>query len=100
MADTAVTDEDVPVDIAVLANDSDPDGDTINVTAVSVLPANGSALLNTDESVSYTPDVGFSGTDTFEYTITDNMGGTATAAVEVTVEAVITSTALAVVDDL
>jgi len=83
-SDTAVTDQDVPVDIPVLANDSDLDGDSINVAAVSA-PGNGDALLNGDESISYTPVAGFSGIDTFEYTISDNEGGTATATVEVTV---------------
>jgi len=80
-----VTDQDVPVDIAVLSNDSDPDGDTISVTGVSVSPANGDVVLNADGSFSYTPAAGFSGTDIFEYTITDNAGGVAAATVEVTV---------------
>ena len=94
-SDTSVTDQDVPVDIPVLANDSDPDGDSINVAAVSA-PGNGDALLNADESISYTPVAGFSGIDTFEYTITDNEGGTATATVEVTVQEVVVPVVLAV----
>ena len=94
-SDTSVTDQDVPVDIPVLANDSDPDGDSINVAAVSA-PGNGDALLNADESISYTPVAGFSGIDTFEYTITDNEGGTATATVEVTVQEVVAPVVLAV----
>ena len=37
---------------------------------------------------SYTPDAGFSGTDTISYTISDGEGGTSSAVVDVTVNAV------------
>ena len=33
IADTAATDEDKPVTFTVLGNDTDPDGDTLTVTA-------------------------------------------------------------------
>ncbi|SHK78883.1 Ca2+-binding protein, RTX toxin-related [Roseovarius marisflavi] len=82
--DTAVTDEDTSVDIPVLANDSDPDGDTLRVDSVG--PAgNGTTAINPDGTVAYTPNAGFSGTDTFEYTVTDDNGGTDTATVTVIV---------------
>ena len=83
--DEAVTTaEDSAVVVAVLAGDSDPDGDPLSVTAVSD-PANGSAVIEADGTVTYTPDANFSGTDTFTYSISDGRGGTATAAVAVTV---------------
>jgi subtilisin family serine protease len=66
--DTATTSVNAPVQINVLANDTDPDGDTLTVTAVSD-PAGGSAINNGDGTVTYTPDNGFTGTDTFTYTI-------------------------------
>jgi hypothetical protein len=69
--------------IPVLANDTDLDGDTLAVTAVSV-PANGTASA-VSNGVIYTPRTGFIGTDTFTYTISDGKGGTATATVTVTV---------------
>jgi outer membrane protein OmpA-like peptidoglycan-associated protein len=70
-----------PVD--VLANDSDADGDTLTITAVST-PAHGSAVA-AGANVDYTPAAGFAGDDTFTYAITDGRGGTASATVHVTV---------------
>ncbi|HEX9822235.1 MAG TPA: Ig-like domain-containing protein, partial [Methylomirabilota bacterium] len=83
--DFAVTQRDTPVTIAVLANDSDPDGDPLTVTAVTD-PAHGSAVNNGDGTVTYTPDAGFVGSDSFEYTISDGAGGADSATVSVTVE--------------
>ena len=83
--DSAVTAEDFPVTIAVLANDSDPDGDTLSVTTASA--ANGSVTINADGTISYTPNANFNGSDTITYSISDGNGGTATATVTVTVNA-------------
>lgn len=69
--------------VDVLANDTDPDGDTLTITAVSA-PAHGTATI-TGGGISYTPVVGYSGADSFTYTISDGRGGTATASVAVTV---------------
>ncbi|HEX9637847.1 MAG TPA: Ig-like domain-containing protein [Acidobacteriota bacterium] len=82
--DSATTPQDTPVTVDVLANDSDPDGDSLTVTGVSD-PANGSAVSNGDGTVTYTPDAGFVGSDSFSYTISDGNGGTATATVSITV---------------
>lgn len=85
--DTATTDEDTPVDINVLFNDTEPDGDTLTVTAASD-PANGTTSINPDKTVRYTPDLNYFGSDSFTYTIDDGHGGTDTATVNVTVNAV------------
>jgi outer membrane protein OmpA-like peptidoglycan-associated protein len=69
--------------VDVLANDSDPDNDTLTITAVST-PMHGSAEIGAG-GVSYTPAAGYSGSDSFTYTISDGRGGTATASVNVTV---------------
>ncbi|MBW7882604.1 MAG: tandem-95 repeat protein [Caldilineaceae bacterium] len=82
--DSASVNEDQPVTIPVLNNDVDPDGDPLTVTDVSD-PANGSAVINPDGTVTYTPDPDFCGTDTFTYTISDGNGGTDTATVTVEV---------------
>uniref|UniRef100_UPI002610B880 Ig-like domain-containing protein n=1 Tax=uncultured Christiangramia sp. TaxID=503836 RepID=UPI002610B880 len=74
----ATTSEDTPVQIDVLNNDSDPDGDELTVTEVTQ-PGNGSAVINTDGTVTYSPNANFNGTDTFTYTISDGNGGTDTA---------------------
>ena len=73
------------VHIAVLANDTDVEEDTISVIAVSS-PTNGSATITAGRmEVTYKPKSGFNGTDTFTYTVSDGEGGTATATVTVTV---------------
>jgi extracellular elastinolytic metalloproteinase len=71
-------------DFAVLDNDSDADGDPLRVTAVTQ-PAHGSAIINTDQTIRYTPRKGFKGTDSFDYVISDGNGGTARATVTVSV---------------
>ena len=70
-----------PID--VLANDSDADGDTLTITAVST-PAHGTAIA-AGADVDYTPAADYLGDDTFTYTISDGHGGTASATVHVTV---------------
>ena len=69
--------------VDVLANDSDPDSDPLTITAVST-PAHGSAVI-TSGGVTYMPMAGYSGNDSFTYTIIDGRGGSATATVAVTV---------------
>lgn len=76
--------EDTPTGLAVLANDTDPDGDALNVTAATD-PAHGTTTVTTSNLVNYKPDADFCGTDTFTYTISDNHGGSDTATVTVTV---------------
>jgi hypothetical protein len=82
--DTADTLQETAVLIAVLANDADVDGDALTVTAVTTA-AHGTVVINPDNSVLYTPDVGFSGTDSFSYTVSDGQGGADTAVVTVMV---------------
>ncbi len=85
-ADTASTLQDQAVVIDVLANDSDPDGHALSVTDLSTA-ANGTVVRNNDGTVTYTPQVGFSGIDSFSYTVADPLGAASTATVSVTVEA-------------
>lgn len=71
--------------IVVLTNDTDPDtSDMLSVTGASD-PVNGSVVVNGDGTITYTPDGGFTGVDTFTYDISDGNGGTSTATVTVTV---------------
>jgi hypothetical protein len=69
--------------ISVLSNDTDADGDTLSVTAVTQ-GAHGS-VVNNSTSVSYTPVANFFGSDSFTYSISDGNGGSDTATVSVTV---------------
>jgi outer membrane protein OmpA-like peptidoglycan-associated protein len=83
--DSASVRNDATVSIAVLANDSDPDGDTLALVSVA-MPANGTATV-AGNAITYAPRAGFTGTDTFAYTVRDPAGLTATARVTVTVTA-------------
>ena len=94
VADTATTDEDQPVSIDVLGNDSDIDGALVpgSVTVVSS-PANGATSVDAATgAIIYTPDTDFNGSDSFDYQVCDDGTPTpvecAQATVAVTVEVV------------
>lgn len=70
--------------LGVTDNDSDPDPGFLEVVEVTA-PANGSTSILSHGAVSYTPTTGFTGTDTFSYTVSDAYGGKATATVTLTV---------------
>jgi subtilisin family serine protease len=84
--DSATTLIDSAAIIDVLANDSDVDGDTLAVSGVGT-PADGTAVIEADGSITYTPEAGFSGADSFDYQISDGVGGSASATVTVAVVA-------------
>jgi RHS repeat-associated protein len=67
-------------------NDSDPDGDTFGVPSMTVPPLNGTitGTVNSDYK-NYSPNAGFTGTDTWQYQITDMFGASSTATVYVLV---------------
>ncbi|OBF97092.1 hypothetical protein A5790_00830 [Mycobacterium sp. 852002-51152_SCH6134967] len=84
--DAVTTNEDTPVAISVLANDTSPDGaPTVTVTSA---PPHGSAVVNADGSITYTPGANKNGPVSFSYTVTDPDGDTAAATVTVNVTAV------------
>jgi CshA-type fibril repeat protein len=85
--DYVVTDEDTALIIDVLANDSDANGDPLTVTSVSI-PSHGTAVINPDGTITYTPGANFHGSDSLIYEVTDGNGGFASTAVHITVEAV------------
>ncbi|MEP0546713.1 MAG: Ig-like domain-containing protein [Rhodothermales bacterium] len=81
--DAATTMEGTAVLVDVLANDSDPDGDLLTIALVGT-PMNGTAEALQGQ-VSYAPALGFIGTDSFTYTVSDGNGGTDEALVTVSV---------------
>ncbi len=84
--DVAATNEDVPVNIDVLTNDSDVDSPTLYVAEASA--AHGTVVIETDGTITYTPDANFNGTDTIDYTVADGdifVAGTKTDTAKVTV---------------
>ncbi|WP_183604892.1 DUF4082 domain-containing protein [Rhizobium fabae] len=70
---------------ALLANDTDADGDPLSITGVSGA-VNGSVAYNAqNQTVTFTPTAGYSGLASFSYAISDGKGGTAAANVALTV---------------
>jgi VCBS repeat-containing protein len=85
--DTSNTDANVAVVIPVLINDSDVNvGTTLTVTGVTQ-PGNGTAVINPDGTITFTPATDFAGTDTFTYTVSDG-AASATGTVTVNVNGV------------
>ncbi len=83
--DEASTQESSPVTIAVLENDIIDPASPVTID-VYTQPANGTVTLIGDSFV-YTPETGFSGTDTFTYTICDQNAACSTATVTIVVSA-------------
>ena len=86
VADTLTTVEDTAGSVNVLTNDTDADGDTLNV----ISHTNGAhGTVSTAGGIAtYTPAANFHGADTFTYTVSDGHGGTAVGTVTVTVTSV------------
>src|SRR5215831_12956426 len=74
--------------ISVLANDTDQDNDTLAITAVTQGAHGLVAITGGGSGLTYTPVADYSGPDTFTYTISDGHGGSDTANVNVTVNAI------------
>lgn len=89
--DTAHADEDMPVIIKVLANDTDPTNQALSLVSVTGA-TNGTVTMNADGTIKYTPSSfwdslanGATGTDSFNYTMKDADGNTDTGRVDVTI---------------
>lgn len=69
VSDVATVVSGKPITINVLANDSDSDGDMLQVTEATA--QHGSVAVNADYSLTYQSNAGFVGSETVTYTITD-----------------------------
>lgn len=90
VTDTVSTDEDTPLIVNVLANDSDGDGDalTASLPTVPLGPLHGTvAPAATAGSFTYVPAANYSGLDSFTYVVTDGTDSS-TGTVNITVVAV------------
>ncbi len=84
--DSATTDEDTPVTVDVVANDTDVDGDTRTLQSVGTA-SHGSVTIVGGQA-HYSPAADFNGSDSFTYVVSDGHGGTATGTVNITVNSV------------
>ncbi|MCU1448853.1 MAG: thrombospondin, partial [Acidimicrobiales bacterium] len=82
--DTASVPEDGQVTVSPLTNDSDPDGDALSVSTITQ-PSHGTAVLNPNGTVTYTPAPNYNGPDSFTVTVCDTNGACASSPVDVTV---------------
>jgi Bacterial Ig domain len=85
--DSATTNEDAAVTVSVLGNDTDPENNTLTVTAATQ-GTKGTVTINGGATVTYTPNANANGSDSFTYTISDGNGGTDTTTVSITITAV------------
>lgn len=84
--DSATVSEDGAVDISVLSNDSDADGDSLIVSGVGA--TSHGAVINNGGAITYIPSPDYYGSDNFSYTVSDGNGGTSTATVSILVSSV------------
>ena len=81
--DDVTTTINTPVTIPVIDNDYDPNGDVLTIIGMTS-PSYGTVVKNDDQTITYTPDDNFLGTDQFQYTISDGNGGQDVATVTIT----------------
>ena len=85
-ADVGATTQSIPVTINVKGNDYDPNsGQTLGLPTISGGVPNGTAVVNADGTITFTPTTGFIGTSTFSYTVCDNGSASLCVTTSVTV---------------
>lgn len=90
LPDSIATLEDIAVDIDILTNDNDI---PIVGTLTNTSPSNGISVINnngtpgdpSDDTITYTPDPGYVGTDSFTYTLCDSLSNCSTTTVTILV---------------
>ena len=85
--DVRTLQEDGSITGNVLSNDSDADGDDLSVI-INTQPKHGTLTIDDAGNYSYSPSANYNGPDSFTYTVSDGNGGTDTATVTFTVNAV------------
>jgi len=72
--DSVAMGQDSVVSVAVLANDIDPDMETLTTAAITQPPSHGSAVIAIDGTILYTPASRYTGSDAFSYLVADTTG--------------------------
>jgi len=84
--------------VSVLANDYDVDGDAISITAYSQGLHGSTSLDAGDTTITYTPQNGFFGADSFTYDVSDGNGGSDHATVYITITTLFTEVDISISD--
>jgi len=69
--DTVMTFVNTPITIPVIINDDEPDGDIVSIEIIDD-PVNGTAVINQEGEIVYTPNEDFIGIDSLQYLICDS----------------------------
>ncbi|WP_441375418.1 Ig-like domain-containing protein, partial [Acinetobacter lwoffii] len=96
--DTYNTAFNTPVTLNPLANDTDADGNPLTITAINgvtltpgtaqqINTPNGVVNIDAQGNITFTPNAGFTGQESFSYSISDGQGGSATATETINVSA-------------
>ena len=73
--DRIQTEVNMPVEIGILVNDNDPDGDKLKIMSVASPSQNvGVVTINENDTVTFFPGLDYAGTVRFSYTISDGEG--------------------------
>jgi ELWxxDGT repeat protein len=90
LSDSATSADGASITIDVLANDADPDG-ALNPATVRVVTTaqHGTVTVGVSGALLYVPSAGYSGSDTFTYTVEDTQGAVSNAGT-VTVASILT----------
>ncbi|MCB0112679.1 MAG: cadherin-like domain-containing protein [Caldilineaceae bacterium] len=85
--DEAVTDEDTPIQVNLLSNDLDEDGDTLQLVTLGPVTL-GTVRGAADGTITYSPRLNIHGEDRFRYALRDGRGGESSAEVQLTIRPV------------
>ncbi|MBD3646758.1 MAG: cadherin-like domain-containing protein [Pseudomonadales bacterium] len=77
VADDVTVVENTPTQLSIFSNDDDPDGQ-VSTASIGTQPAHGTVIVNGSQ-VTYTPDDGYTGDDSFTYAAVDNDGAASDA---------------------
>ena len=88
--DSASTDEDSSITYDVVANDGDPDGDSLDATSITNGPSHGTAEITgaSNDKIQFDPGVDRNSDVSITYMVSDGNGGTDTATLDLTVDPV------------
>ena len=86
--------KDTSVSFTVITDDIDLNDDILHVTISDVDDLDGLVVVNSDNTITFTPDSGFIGTTSFEYTIDDVIDGKDTGTITVTIDSIAISASI------
>lgn len=84
--EVVMTSRETAITVNVLENDTDLDGDTLDIVGYQLVSGFGEVVVNADKSITFTPATGFAGDALIDYTVVDSSSLSATASLIITVK--------------